>query len=58
MRCKMFKNIKDAITFLDGLKPYLKSRIIGQDHVIDAVTEKLRYWFLGISSPARPTVFF
>ncbi len=58
MRCKMFKNTKDAITFLDGLKPYLKSRIIGQDHVIDAVTEKLRYWFLGISSPARPTVFF
>ena len=54
----MFKNAKEAITFLDGLKPYLKSRIIGQDHVIEAITEKLRYWFLGISSPARPTVFF
>ena len=41
----MFKNTKDAITFLDGLKPYLKSRIIGQDHVIDAVTENFATGF-------------
>ena len=38
----MFSNIQDAIRFFDGLKPYLKSRIMGQDHVIEAITEKLR----------------
>ena len=54
----MFKSTKEAMQFLDGLKPYLKSRIIGQDHVIDAISEKLRYWYLGISNPNRPTVFF
>ena len=54
----MFKSPKEAMQFLDGLKPYLKSRIIGQDHVIDAISEKLRYWFMGISNPSRPTVFF
>ena len=66
----MFKSTKEALLFLDGLKPYLKSRIIGQDHVylksriigqdhvIDAISEKLRYWYLGINQPNRPTVFF
>ncbi len=54
----MFSNIQDAIAFFDGLKPYLKSRIMGQDHVIEAITEKLRYWFLSINAPDRPTVFF
>ena len=54
----MFKSKKEAMQFLNGLKPYLKSRIIGQDHVIDAISEKLRYWYLGISNPNRPTVFF
>jgi hypothetical protein len=29
----MFKSPKEAMQFLDGLNPYLKSRIIGQDHV-------------------------
>ncbi len=53
----MFKSTQEAMHFLNGLKPYLKSRIIGQDHVIDAISEKLRYWYLGISNPNRPTVF-
>ena len=39
----MFNNLQNAIAFFDGLKPYLKSRIMGQDHVIDAISEKLRY---------------
>lgn len=39
----MFKTTSQAIQFLDGLEPYLKSRIIGQDHVIEAISEKLRY---------------
>ena len=46
----MFQNIHAASDFFDGLKPYLKSRIMGQDHVIDAITEKLRYWFFGSST--------
>ncbi len=54
----MFNTTQEAITFLDGLGPYLKTRIIGQDHVIEAIAEKLRYWYLGISNPTRPTVFF
>ena len=54
----MFQNIHSASDFFDGLKPYLKSRIMGQDHVIDAITEKLRYWFFSINAPDRPTVFF
>lgn len=54
----MFKTTQEAIQFIDGLTPYLKTRIIGQDHVIEAISEKLRYWFLGISNPTRPTVFF
>lgn len=54
----MFRNIQEAISFFDGLKPYLKTRIMGQDHVIEAVSEKLRYWFLSINAPDRPTTFF
>ena len=54
----MFKSTKEAMDFLDGLRPCLKSRIIGQDHVIEAISEKLRYWFLNIGNPTRPTVFF
>lgn len=54
----MFSNIQQAVAFFDGLEPYLKSRIMGQNHVIEAITEKLRYWFLSINAPDRPTVFF
>ncbi len=54
----MFKTTNEAMQFLSGFQPYLKSRIIGQDHVIETITEKLRYWFLGINNPTRPTVFF
>jgi len=54
----MFKTTQEAIQFLDGLGPYLKSRIVGQNHVIEAISEKIRYWYLGISNPTRPTVFF
>ena len=54
----MFQNSAQAIAFFNGLNPYLKSRIMGQDHVIDAISEKLRYWFLSINAPDRPTTFF
>ena len=54
----MFQNAAQAIAFFNGLNPYLKSRIMGQDHVIDAISEKLRYWFLSINTPDRPTTFF
>ena len=43
---------------LDNLIPYLKNRIIGQDEVITAVSEKLKYWYLGLSSSNRPASFF
>ena len=54
----MFQTHQEALAFFDGLKPYLKSRIMGQDHVIEAIFEKLRYWFLSINAPDRPTTFF
>ncbi|MBN2640924.1 MAG: ATP-dependent Clp protease ATP-binding subunit [Victivallales bacterium] len=54
----MSKTSTEAMLFINGLATYLKSRIIGQDHVIEAISEKLRYWYLGVGDPSRPTTFF
>jgi ATP-dependent Clp protease ATP-binding subunit ClpA len=50
--------MEKKITQLDNLIPYLKSRIIGQDEVINNISEKLKYWYLGLSSSNRPSSFF
>ena len=59
---KLIKNkltiMEKKITQLDNLIPYLKSRIIGQDEVINNISEKLKYWYLGLSSSNRPASFF
>ena len=51
-------NMEEKINKLDNLIPYLKTRIIGQDEVINNISEKLKYWHLGLSSSNRPASFF
>lgn len=50
--------MKKIIQKIDGFPAYLKSRIIGQDHVIDAYVEKISYAERGISNPKRPKACF
>lgn len=46
--------MKKIVEKLNFFPDYLKKRIIGQDQVINAFCEKIRYGELGISNPQRP----
>ena len=48
----------EEIERLRDLEPWLKERIIGQDHVIEKIVPRLQAGKLGITDPARPMSSF
>lgn len=45
---------KDDLTSLAGLANRLKSKVIGQDHVVDAVTSAIQRNKIGLRDPSKP----
>lgn len=50
--------VKDAITAALGMEDLLRERVVGQDHAISIIAEKLRLSKAGIGNPSQPVGVF